>query len=113
MIKPLPGYCLIQPIEDEGKSAGGLYLPDSSKDKPMKGKIVEISPIGFSPTDKLISLIGIVPKEISPGDILMNEYSKLQIGTIVIYKKWTNQEVTHEGKEYLLVAFSELLAIVE
>ena len=93
MIKPLPGYCLIQPIEDEGKSAGGLYLPDSSKDKPQKGKVI---------------VCGDYTKEYGKKKLC-----PVTVGQTCIYKKWTNQEVTHEGKEYLLVAFSELLAVIE
>jgi len=95
MIKPLPGYVLIEPIEDEDKTVGGLYLPDSSKDKPMKGKVVDLA-----------------YHRGAGGDIEESE-PLIYKGWIVIYKKWTNQEVTHEGKEYLLVAFNELLAVIE
>lgn len=98
MIKPLPGYVLIEPIEDEGKSSGGLYLPDSSKDKPMKGKIISVG-----------GGIQHYEREYGQGD---TQFSEAKEGDIVVYKKWTNQEVVHEGKEYLLVGFNELLAII-
>ena len=98
MIKPLPGYVLIEQIEDEGMTGGGLYLPDSSKDKPMKGKIVAI---GNPFTD------------FSGSFQTPFVHSPVKVGQEVCYKKWTNQEVVHEGKKYLLVAFNELLAIVE
>lgn len=113
IIRPLPGYCLIEPIEDDEKTAGGLYLPESSKDKPCKGKIVNISPVGYSPSDSLITTAGKLAQNTNPTKMLFEEYEKLNVGKIVIYKKWTNQEVDHEGKKYLLVAFSELLAIIE
>ena len=93
MIKPLPGYVLIEPIEDEVKTSGGVYLPDSSKDKPCKGKVIGI---------------GLRPEKEDP--ILWMQIKKDQT---VIYKKWTNQEVDHEGKKYLLVSFSELLGVIE
>ena len=92
-IFPLPGYVLVEPIEDEQKSAGGVYLPESTKDKPMKGKVVAIGNEMW----------------------LDGRYHEcpVKIGDTCLYKKWANQEVTHEGKEYLLVSFSELLAVIE
>jgi chaperonin GroES len=103
MIQPLPGFVLIEPIEDEGKSSGGLYLPDSSKDKPMKGKIIATSDIMFFQGEMLLM-----------GETTMaKRFGVLREGVIVAYKKWTNQEVTHEGKEYLLVNYNELLAVIE
>lgn len=96
-IKPLPGYVLVEPIEDESKTTGGLYLPEASKDKPSKGKVVACGD-------------GIwVEREGVKGQLNPPVFK----GQTVVYKKWTNQEVTHEGKEYLLVAFSELLATIE
>ena len=92
-IVPLPGYVLIEPIEDEQKSAGGVYLPESAKDKPMKGKVIAVGNEMW----------------------LDGRYHNcpVKIGDTCLYKKWTNQEVQHEGKEYLLVHFNELLAIIE
>lgn len=113
MIKPLPGYVLVEPIEDDTKTAKGLYLPDSSKDKPSKGKIVSISPVGFAPTDALVTTCGDLFEKTNPTAMLFSQYSMLNVGVTVIYKKWTNQEVSDSGKEYLLVNFNELLATVE
>ena len=97
-IKPLPGYCLISPIEEEEKSAGGVYLPENSKDKPMKGKVVAV---GEPYTDFNASFQTAFV------------HSPVKEGQVVLYKKWTNQEVQDEGKEYLLVKFDELLAVIE
>ena len=91
-IRPLPGYVLISPIEDEAKQ-GEVYLPESSKDKPSKGKIIDCA----------------LPLKDEEELIIKN----LRIGQTVIYKKWTNQEAQDEGKTYLLVHFNELLGIVE
>lgn len=91
MIKPLPGYILIEPIEEDSVSAGGVYVPDTSKDKPMKGRVIA--------------------KGIKLED--WHGYIHIEEGGVVVYKKWTNQEIQHEGKEYLLVHFNELLAIIE
>lgn len=99
-LQPLPGYILIEPIKEDSKSTGGVYLPDSAKDKPMKGKVVAVGDY---------------------RETFFNDGKELRIswdnfvekGQIVIYKKWVNQEVKHEGKEYLLVKFDELLAVIE
>lgn len=97
-IKPLPGYVLIEPIEDEGKSAGGVYLPESTQDKPSRGKVVAISkPYQNFSTNFQTAFV----------------QSPVEVGDIVCYKKWTNQEVEYEGNKYLLVGFSELLGIIE
>lgn len=93
MIKPLPGYVLIEPIKEENKSTGGVYLPDSSKDKPMKGKVIACG-------DSTYDLENGMDCPVKKGDICF-------------YKKWVNQEVQHEGKEYLLIHFNELLAVEE
>ncbi len=98
MIKPLPGYLLIEPIEEESVSAGGVYVPESSKDKPSKGKIVSIG----TPTKEWLDK--------SAYDIA---FGAEIVGTTVIYKKWTNQEIKYEGKTYLLVKFDELLATID
>lgn len=92
MIKPLPGYVLIKPIDEELKQ-GAVYLPEQSKDKPMRGKIVALN----LPEKVTLDVLG-------EYDVTMKE------GDVVIYKKWTNQEVVDNDITYLLVHFTELLA---
>lgn len=96
---PLPGYVLISPIEDEGKSAGGVYLPDSSKDKPMKGKVVEVG----GPTLEMRKTV--LKYKVDINFLMPKE------GKIVYYKKWVNETVASDGKEYLFVRFEDLLGI--
>lgn len=93
MIKPLPGYVLIEPIDEEMK-VGDVYVPETSKDKPSKGKVVAVG-------DSLLA---------GKGFFVNTPVEKDQV---VVYKKWTNQEVNHEGKSYLLVKFDELLGAIE
>jgi len=91
-IKPLSGYVLIEPVEDEQKSAGGVYLPETSKDKPSKGKVIDTS----------------------DGMWIDGKWhgSQVKKGDTVVYKKWVNQEVKDGGKEYLLVHLTEVMGIV-
>ena|SRR5258708_3557591 len=91
LIKPLPGYVLIEPIEDGEKSSGGVYLPEMAKDKPSKGKLVN-----WSPKDH-------------EDQKYYGEY--FRPNTIMIYKKWVSNEVQLNGKTYLLVKYEDLLAV--
>lgn len=109
MIKPLPGYCLIEPIEDEGKTASGLYTPETAKDKPSKGRVIDVMEY-YESEDKDQDGEVIDSCEDEEKRIWHKLIHKDQV---VVYKKWTNQEVEHEGKTYLLVHFNELLAIIE
>ena len=91
-LKPTAGYLLITPLEKEGRTASGIYLPDSAGEKPQKGKIVAVGSAEI--TEKGI-------KRISP----------VKVGDIVVYKKWGGSEVKIEGKEYLFVKFEDVLAV--
>jgi len=93
MIKPLPGYVLVEPIKDEAVH-GGIYMPEDVNDKPSKGKVISIG-------EQL---------DLGKAGTFSTTVTK---GQTVIFKKWVNQEVKFEGKEYLLVKFDELLGIIE
>lgn len=108
MIKPLPGYVLIEPLDEDQKTSGGVYLPDSSKDKPCKGKVVSV---GIYCDAKDFAQYMVDGKVDLEG--VFKYGCNVKGGDTVVYKKWTNQEVDHEGKKYLLVKFDELLGIIE
>lgn len=93
MLKPLPGYIVVEPIKEETQS-GGIYLPEDVNDKPSKGKVIAVGDV----------------LDLGKAGVFTTE---VEVGQTVIFKKWTNQEVKFEGKEYLLVKFDELLAIIE
>jgi len=90
-LKPTPGYLLIEPLEKEGRTASGIYLPDSAGEKPQKGKILGVGGPSFVDGQKIASPV--------------------KVGDSVIYKKWGGNEVKIEGKEYLFVKFEDVLAI--
>ena len=98
-ITPLPGYCLVEPIESENKS-GDIILPETDKDKPSKGVVVDYS--YFSTSDS---------SEWSGDGYVVNTIIKT--GKKVIYKKYTNQEIEEDGKKYLIIPFKDLLAVYE
>lgn len=88
MIKPLQDRVLIEPKEAEVKTASGLYIPDSAKEKPMNGIVVAAGP---GKKDE--------PMEVKAGDE-------------VLYGKYAGTEVTFEGKKYLIMKQSDILAIL-
>ena len=88
MIKPLADRVLIQPKEAETKTASGLYIPDTAKEKPSEGKVLAVGP---GKKDE--------PKEVKVGDE-------------VIYGKYSGTEVTVDDVKYLIVKQSDILAIL-
>ena len=88
MIKPLADRVVIEPKEAETKTASGLYIPDTAKEKPQQGKVLACGP---GKTDE--------PMEVKVGDN-------------VLYGKYAGTEVTVDGKTYLIVKQSDILAIL-
>lgn len=88
MIKPLADRVLVEPKEAETKTASGLYIPDTAKEKPQEGKVIAAGP----------------GKKDEPMEV--------KVGDEVIYGKYTGTEVTVEGKKYLIVKQSDILAIL-
>ncbi len=93
-LKPLGDRVIIDPIKDETeKSAGGIHIPDTAKEKPQKGKVVAAGPGRTTDEGKVI------PMPVKAGDI-------------VIYSKYAGTEYKQDGKEYLIVREADVLAIV-
>ena len=88
MLKPLADRVLIEPKEAETKTAAGLYIPDTAKEKPQQGTVVAAGP----------------GKKDEPMEV--------KVGDQVIYGKYAGTEVTFEDKKYLIVNQSDILAIV-
>ena len=103
-IRPLPGWVLLEEIKEDDATASGIKLPESSQDVPMKGKVIEIG-IG-----SLVEPAGHKKVEIYREYIISRD---LFVGAIVLFKKYSGQTIKHEGREYKLVRFDDLLAIIE
>ena len=88
MLKPLADRVLIEPKEAETKTAAGLYIPDTAKEKPQQGTVVAAGP----------------GKKDEPMEV--------KVGDQGIYGKYAGTEVTFEDKKYLIVKQSDILAIV-
>ena len=93
-LKPLGDRVVVEAVEQAPKSAGGVILPDTAKEKPQEGIIIAVGP--GRKTDK--------------GDIIKIEVS---VGDKVIYSKYSGSEIKLDGKEYLIISEKDVLAIVK
>jgi|TARA_X000001036_G_scaffold439171_1_gene489309 chaperonin GroES len=93
-LKPLGDRIIIEPTEeDDSKSSGGIIIPDTAKEKPQKGKVVAAGAGRINDDGKTIALT-------------------VKNGDEVIYSKYAGTEYSENGKEYLIVRESDILAIV-
>lgn len=91
-IKPLFDNVLIKPLEAEEKTASGIILPDSAKEKPQMGEVIAVGP-GRITDGKLVPV-------------------SLKVGQRVMYKKWGGNEIKVEGGEWILVEEKDILAVI-
>ena len=91
-VNPLADRVVVRPMEEAESMRGGLYIPDTAKEKPQVGEIVAAGP-GRYEKDKR------VPMEVKVGDK-------------VLYGKYSGTEVTLDGEQYLILRESDVLAIV-
>lgn len=87
-VKPLADRVLVLPMEAEEKTSSGIYIPDTAKEKPQRGTIVAAGP--------------------GTKDVAM----EVKVGDVVLYGKYAGTEITVEGKDYLIMKQSDVLAIV-
>ena len=87
-IKPLADRVLVKPAIAEEKTVGGIIIPDSAKEKPLKGEIIAV------------------------GNGTKDEEMILKIGDKVLYGKYAGTEIELEGEQYLIMRQSDVLAII-
>ncbi|MBU6508387.1 MAG: co-chaperone GroES [Alphaproteobacteria bacterium] len=92
--KPLQDRVLIRRLESEEKTAGGIIIPDTAKEKPMEGEVVAVGPGTRSEDGKLH------PLDVKPGDR-------------VLFGKWSGTDVKIDGEELVIAKESDILGIVE
>ena len=92
-IKPLADRVLVEPIEDEEITPGGIVLPETAKEKPQRGKILAVGPGGRDEDGKLITM-------------------EVKVGETVLFAKYAGTEIKMEGKKMLILRQSDLLAIM-
>ena len=87
-IKPLADRVLVLPMEAEEKTSSGIFIPDTAKEKPQRGTIVAAGP--------------------GTKDVAM----EVKVGDIVLYGKYAGTEISVDGKDYLIMKQSDVLAII-
>jgi chaperonin GroES len=87
-IKPLADRVLIEPAEAETKTASGLFIPDTAKEKPQRGTVI------------------------AAGNGKKDEPMELKEGDVVLYGKYAGTEINVEGKDYLMMRQSDVLAVL-
>ncbi|GGL62847.1 co-chaperone GroES [Sporolactobacillus putidus] len=94
MLKPLGDRIVIEPQEKEEKTASGIVLPDSAKEKPQEGRVVAVGAGKVSDTGERIAL-------------------DVKEGEKVLFSKYAGTEVKYDGKTYLVVRQDDILAVIE
>jgi chaperonin GroES len=92
--RPLHDRVVVKRIEAEEKSAGGIIIPDTAKEKPSQGEVIAVGPGGRDDAGKLI-----------PIDI--------QAGDRVLFGKWSGTEVRIDGQELLIMKESDIMGIID
>jgi chaperonin GroES len=93
-IRPLHDRILVKRLDEESKTSGGLFIPDSAKEKPIQAKVIAV---GAGKTDKNGKLI---PLDVKEGDK-------------VLFSKYSGSEIKIDGEEHLILREDDLLAILD
>ena len=91
--RPLHDRVVIERIDAEAKSAGGIIIPDTAKEKPQQGKVIAVGPGGRDESGKLI-----------PIDV--------QVGERILFGKWSGTEVKIDGREYLIMNENDIMGVL-
>lgn len=93
-LKPLNDRVLVKRLESEEKTAGGLFIPDTAKEKPSRGEVIAAGPGKVDPGGKII------PMQVKAGDI-------------VLFNKYSGIEIKLDGVEHLVMREDEILALIK
>jgi chaperonin GroES len=89
MIKMLQNNVLVLPVEAEKVTKGGIYIPDTAKEKPTKGKVIAVG----------------------PG--IKDEPMELKEGDVILFGKYSGTELTHEGVDYIRIRQNDAFCVIE
>jgi chaperonin GroES len=92
--RPLHDRVLVRRIEAEEKSAGGIIIPDTAKEKPSQGEIIAVGPGGRDDSGKLVPI-------------------DLRVGDRVLFGKWSGTEVKIDGEELIIMKESDIMGVLD
>ncbi len=90
-LEPLADQLVVKPIEQEGMTKGGIFLPDTAKEKPQEGKVLAVGPGRLSDDGKRIAM-------------------DVKVGDIVIYAKYGGSEIKEDDEDLIILRESDILA---
>jgi len=93
-MQPTRGYVLVEPAKKQTKTSGGIYLPDSSDEKPQEGTVIAVGDSVYESGVKEVT-------------------SPAKVGDHVVYKKWGGNDVKIGDVEYQFLKFEDILAIIK
>jgi len=91
--RPLHDRVVVQRVDAEEKTKGGIIIPDTAKEKPQEGKVIAVGPGGRDEAGKL------TPLDVKAGDL-------------VLFGKWSGTEIKIDGQDYLIMKESDIMGIV-
>jgi chaperonin GroES len=91
--RPLHDRVVVKRVEAEERTAGGIIIPDTAKEKPQEGEVVAVGPGGRDEAGKLVPI-------------------DLQAGDRVLFGKWSGTEVKIDGTEYLIMKESDIMGVL-
>ncbi|WP_142848961.1 co-chaperone GroES [Telmatospirillum sp. J64-1] len=91
--RPLHDRVLVKRIEQENKTAGGIIIPDTAKEKPQEGEVIAVGPGARGEDGKLVAL-------------------DVKVGDRVLFGKWSGTEVRIEGEELLIMKESDIMGVI-
>ncbi len=93
-LKPLNDRVLVKRLESEEKTAGGLYIPDTAKEKPSRGEVVAVGPGKVADDGKAVAMT-------------------VKAGDVVLFNKYAGTEVKLDGTDHLVMREDDILAIIQ
>src|SRR5258708_25715604 len=88
--RPLPDRVVIERVDAEAKTAGGIIIPDTAQEKPQEGRVIAVGPGGRDENGKLIPI-------------------ELKVGDRILFGKWSGTEVKIDGIDYLIMKASDVM----
>ncbi len=92
-VKPLADRVVVKPLEEAEQMRGGLYIPDTAKEKPQQGEVIAVGPGKLTDDGKRVE-------------------PELKVGDRVLYGKYSGTEVTLDDTQYLILRESDVLAVI-
>ena len=92
--RPLHDRVVVRRVESEARTAGGIIIPDTAKEKPQEGEVIAVGPGGRDESGKLIPI-------------------DLKVGDRILFGKWSGTEVKIDGEELLIMKESDVMGIIE